>query len=91
MKSIIISETKGMFQIKPRIGQGRAGLRQKIKSLMSQPINKPIVKLSENPIEHLEVTLKVTIPECSSIHDKLLQCQVTQFLKQDRMKIQVLD
>ena len=40
-----------MPQIKPWIGQGKAGLRLKIKTLMPPPINKPIAKLSEKSKE----------------------------------------
>ena len=49
IKPIVASEVKGMPTIKPRIGQGWAGLRWKIKILMSLLINRPIVKLPENP------------------------------------------
>ena len=72
IKSIIASKAKGMSQIKPRIGQGRASLRWKIKTPMSPPINKPIVKLLEKPIEQPKVALKVPIPESSSFHDKII-------------------
>ena len=44
IKSIIISEAKETYQIKPRSGQGRAGLRWKTKLPMSPLVNKPIVK-----------------------------------------------
>ena len=37
---------KEMSQSKPRLGQGRAGLRCKIKTLI--PINKPIAQAMEN-------------------------------------------
>ena len=59
---------KGISQIKPRLGQGRAGLRCKIKPLMPLPINKTIVKL----IEHPKVVLKVRVQENSRIHDKIM-------------------
>ena len=78
MKPITTSEAKGMSQIKPRLGQVRACLRQKIKLPMSPPIDKPIVKLTKKPIpytqkiEQPKITLKVPIPECSSIHDKII-------------------
>ena len=69
---------KGISQIKQRKGQGRAGLRWKIKLLMSPPpIDKPIVELTEKQIPHIEnieqpkLTLKVPIPESSRIHDKI--------------------
>ena len=40
--------------MKPRIGQGKAGLRQKIKTPLSPLISKPIVKLTEKPIPHAQ-------------------------------------
>ena len=40
------SEVKGVSQIKPMLGQGRAGLRWKIKTPLLPQISKPIVKLS---------------------------------------------
>ena len=55
IKPIVTSEVKGTSQIKPRLGQGRAGLRWKIKTPMPPVINKPIVKLTEKPIEHPKV------------------------------------
>ena len=71
-KPIITSEVKGMSEIKPGIHQGRAVLRRKIKTLRSPPINKPIVKVSEKPIEQPKVTSKIPIPESSSIHDEII-------------------
>ena len=68
IKPIITSEAKGIAPIKPMLGQGTAGLRQKCKPPMTPPINKPIVKLTEKPIPHPEnidqpkITLKVPIP-----------------------------
>ena len=41
---------KGVSQIKPRLGQSRAGFKQKIKLPMSQLLNKPIIQLTEKPI-----------------------------------------
>ena len=69
---IITCQAKGIPQFKPRIGQGRAGLRWKIKTLMSPLFNKPIVKLSEKPVEQPKVTSKVQIPEGLPIHDKII-------------------
>ena len=75
IKLIITSEAKGISQIKPRLGQSRAGLRQKIKLQMSSWFNKPIVKLTEKPIpytqnmEQPKICLKVPIPKGSSIHN----------------------
>ena len=78
IKPIITSEAKSIYQSKPSLGQGRAGLKLKIKIPMSPLINKPIVKLTENPILHIQdmvqpkITSKVPIPEKSSIHDKAI-------------------
>ena len=63
IKLIVISEVKGTSQIKPRLGQGRAGLRWKIKTPMPPLINKPIAKVIEKPIEQPKVVSKVPIPE----------------------------
>ena len=64
---------KGTSQIKPRLGQGRAGLRWKIKTPVSPLINKSIEKLSEKePIGQPKVALKVPIPESPRIHDKII-------------------
>ena len=72
IKPIMTSEAKGMPQIKPRIGQGRAVLRWKIKTLKSPPVYKSIVKLSEKPIEQPKVTLKIPILESLQIHNKII-------------------
>ena len=53
IRPVITTEVKAVSQIKPRLGQDRAGLRQKIKIPMP-PINKPIVKLTEKPIPHIQ-------------------------------------
>ena len=44
IKPMGTSEVKGTSQIKPRLGQGRAGLRWKVKTPMPSLINKPILK-----------------------------------------------
>ena len=72
IKTIVAAEVIGSSQIKPRLGQGRAGLRCKIKTPMPPPINKSIVKLMEKPIERLKVISKVPAPESSRIHDKIV-------------------
>ena len=69
---------KEYLKIKPRLHKDSAGLWWKIKLPMYPPINKPTVKLTEKPIphtqnmEHPKITLKVPIPESSSIHDKII-------------------
>ena len=52
-KQVIKQDTrvKEASQIKPRCGQGRAGLKCKIKTLMPPQNNKPIVQLMELPAE----------------------------------------
>ena len=72
IKPIVAAEVKGTSQIKPRLGQGRAGLGCKIKTPVPPPIIKPIVKLMEKPIEQPKVVLKVPIPKKSRIHDKIM-------------------
>ena len=95
-KTIIPSEVKGISQIKPRLGQGRGGLRWKIELPMSPLIDKPIVKLTEKPILHMqhtkkaEITLKVPLSKILVVMTKLLQYQIMQFLKQDPEMIKIL-
>ena len=55
---------KEVSQIKPRLGQGRAGLRHKIKT----PIPKPIVQVMEKPIEQPNAI----IPKTSRIQDNIV-------------------
>ena len=50
MKPIITSGAKGVSQIKPRLGQGRAGIKLKIKLPVFPLLNRPIVQLKEKPI-----------------------------------------
>ena len=45
---IAVTKVKEVLQIKPRLGQGGAGLRHKIKMPMSQLISKSIVQVMEN-------------------------------------------
>ena len=72
IKPIVASEVKGISQIKPRLCQGRAGLRCKIKTSVPPLINKPIVKLMEKPIGQPKVILKELIPKNCRIHDKII-------------------
>ena len=48
IKPITASEAKGVTQIKPRLGQGRAGIKQKIKLPVSLPLDRPIIQLKKN-------------------------------------------
>ena len=75
----IASEVKRVSQIKPRLGQGRAGIKQKIKLPMPTSLNRPIVQLKEKPISQQpqnlaqpKITLKVPVPENSRFHDKII-------------------
>ena len=61
---IAVTKMKEVSQIKPRLGQGRAGLRCKIKT----PIPKSIMQVMEKPIEQP----KAIMLETSIIRDKVL-------------------
>ena len=92
------SEGRGIPQIKPRRGQGRAGLRWKIKLPMSPSVNKPICK-NNRKTKYIHSTYEATKSnfKSSSIGKfiksmtKLFQYQITQFLKQDLEMTQVLE
>ena len=43
----MVTKMKEVSQTKPRLGQGRAGLRHKIKTLLPTSIDKPIVQARE--------------------------------------------
>ena len=58
---IISSEMKGVTQNKPRLGQGRAGIKQKIK-----PSTTP---LQLQNIVQPKAALKVSVPKSSRPHD----------------------
>ena len=80
----IASEVKGVSQIKPRLGQGRAGTKWKIKLPVSPPFNRPIVQLKEKPVSQQpkilvqpKITLKVPVPEVLKFMTKLSQYQIT--------------
>ena len=51
IKPIVVTKEKYISQIKPRLGQGRAGLRYKIKT----QIIKPIVQVMEKPSSRILV------------------------------------
>ena len=53
IKPIVTSEVKGTSQIKPRLGQGIADLRWKIKTVVPPQINKPIVELTKKNKFHI--------------------------------------
>ena len=70
---------QGASQIKPRLGQGRAGIKWKIKLPVSTLLDRPIIQLKEKLIsqqsrylEQLQITWKVPVPEQSWIDDKII-------------------
>ena len=67
MKSISVTKVKEVPQMKLRLGQGRAGLRCKIKMPVSLLISKPFVQVMEKPVEQP----KVPVHETSKMHDKI--------------------
>ena len=79
IKSIITSEAKGVTHIHPRLGQSRAGIKQKIALPMSALFDRPLIQLKENPISQQpqnlvqpKITSKVPVQESSLIHDKII-------------------
>ena len=68
MKPIAVTKVRDVPQIKPRLGQGRAGLRCKIKTSVSPLIGKPIVQVMEKPV----IQPKVPVPKTSRICDKIV-------------------
>ena len=76
---IISSEVISVPLIKPRLGQGRAGIKWKIKLPLSLPPNKSIIYLTEKSISQQpqnlaqpKITLNVPPPESSQIHYKFI-------------------
>ena len=72
MKLIVVTKAKEVSQIKPRLGQGRAELRCKIKMPVPHLNSRSVGQDTEKPIEQPEVILKVPIPETSRIYDKIV-------------------
>ena len=72
MKQIAVTKEKEVSQIKPRLGQGRAGLRPKKKMPVTQLISRPVAQETEKPTEQPKVILKVPVPESSRICDKIV-------------------
>ena len=54
-----------MSQIRPRLGQGRAGLRCKLKTLIPTSINKPTAQV-------MEKQSKVLVPKTPKIQDNVV-------------------
>ena len=59
---------QSIFQMKPRLGQRKAGLRCKIKILIPTSVNKPIAQMMENPP-------KVLAPNSPKVKDTVYQYQ----------------
>ena len=76
MIPIAVTKEKEVSQIKQRLGQGRAGLRCKIKTPVLPLISKHIAQVMEKPIEQP----KASLPKTSRICDKMYQYQITQFV-----------
>ena len=68
MKPIVVTKVKEVSQIRPRLGQGRAGLRYKIKTPVSLLISKLIVQVIEETVEQINVP----VPKTSRIQDKIV-------------------
>ena len=83
IKPIAITKMKEVSQVKPMLGQGRAGLRCKIKT----PIPKPIAQVTEKPIQQPTVMM----PETSKYGIEWYQYQIMQFLIQNPKMIDVLE
>ena len=67
MKPTVVTKVKEVSQIKPKLGQGRAGFRHAIKMPVPPPISIPIVQVMEIPVKQP----KVPVPETSRMHDKV--------------------
>ena len=72
IKPIITSEVKGVTQIKPRLVQGRAGIKQKVRLPVPPLLHKSIFQVEEKPISlqsqnlvQPKITSKVPIPDSS--------------------------
>ena len=68
VKQITVTKAKEVSQIKPRLGQGRAGLRCKIKT----SISKSVMQVTE------KLTSKVLLANTSKIQDIAIPIPITQ-------------
>ena len=59
-KSLVATKAKEVTQIKPRLSQGRAGLRCKIKMPASPPISEPIIQVLKKSIQQSEILVSKT-------------------------------
>ena len=92
IKPIISSEVKGMTQNKPRLGQGRAGIKWKIKPHISSSLSKPIQSI-EWPIlwwplilHSQKTTSNVSFPD-SRGHDKFTPIPQTRSAEDSNTKM----
>ena len=56
IKPIIVPEAKGIIQNKPRLGQGRAGIKRKVKIHIPPQLSKPIQSTVEPILQHMQIT-----------------------------------
>ena len=63
IKPIIASEAKGVTQNKPRLGQGRAGIKRKVKVQIFLQLSKPIQLTEQQILQHPQNTAQ---PKTSS-------------------------
>ena len=56
MKSIIATESKDITQNKPRLGEGRAGIKRKVKIQTSLQISKPVQSTDKQILQHPQNT-----------------------------------
>ena len=71
MKLIAVIKAKEVSQIKLRLGEGRAGLRCKMKTMIPTPISRPIAQITKKPVQQP----KAPIPKTSRIQDKIVPIQ----------------
>ena len=93
IKPIIASEVKGTTQNKPRLGQGRAGIKRKIKPHIPPQLNKPIQSTQESVLQQPQnttqpiITSIVSLPENSRPHDKCILIPQTRSRDDSRSKM----
>ena len=67
MKPIAVTKVKEVFQIKLRLGQGRAGLRCKIRTQIFTLISKPIAQVVEKLVEQPKLPVSKISRRCDKI------------------------
>ena len=96
---MITSETKSVSQIKPRLHQGRAGIKCKtIKLPAPPPLDKPIIQIAEKlilqqpqNINQPKTTPKVSVPESFQLHEKIIPVHNYTIPQKDLEIIQFLE